>query len=197
MRNITLFISIVLLCSTGCVPSLHPLYIEQDVVFDPNLIGLWTHESGESVEFSKLDVNKYQVVYRNPREERAGAATFVGNLMKINGSMFMDLFPEHPNLHFNPEMNSAYRTGFVAVHSFVHVMRIEPTLQVRRLNIDWLQKITKEDPQAIRHEKIGGNVVLTASTNELQAFLLKHLKTKGAFETMGDLKRKAEASPPK
>jgi len=194
MRNITLFVSIFLLYSTGCVPSLHPLYIEQDLVYEPNLIGLWTYESGESVELSKLDVNKYQVVYSRPE---GGAATFVGHLMKIDGSMFMDLFPKHPIQHLNPEMNSVYRSGFIPVHSFVHVVQIEPTLQVRMLNISWLHKITKEDPQAIRHEKIGSDIVLTASTSELQAFLLKHLKTKGAFEAMGDLKRKAEAAQSK
>ncbi len=194
MRNIMLFSGILLLCSTGCVvQSMHPLYTEQDVVFDPNLIGLWSHEGSESVEFSKLNEKEYQVVYKNPREQGVGTVTWVGHLVKIEGSLFMDLFPKEPDI---PNPNLVYRSHFVPVHSFVHVIQIEPTLQFRMLDIRWLHKITKDDPQAIRHEKIDGGIILTASTKELQTFLLKHLKTEGAFETLCNLQREAETTVP-
>ncbi len=112
----------------------------------------------------------------------------------------MDLFPKDPDQNSNPETmsNSFNRSHFVPVHSFVHLIQIEPTLQSSSLDIDWLREITTNNPQAIRHEKIGGQIILTASTKELQAFLLKHLKTKGAFKAMGNLQREAETTvPPK
>ncbi len=194
MRNIMLFSGILLLCSTGCVvQSMHPLYTEQDVVFDPNLVGLWSDGSGESVEFSKLGENEYQVVSKDSSEQGVETATWVGHLVKIEGSLFMDLFPKEPDI---PNPNLAYRSHFVPVHSFVHVIQIEPTLQFRTLDFDWLHKITKDNPQAIRHEKIGRDIILTASTKELQAFLLKHLKTEGAFNTSSNLQRKAETTVP-
>lgn len=195
MRNLMLISGLLLMCSTGCVRSLHPLYTEHDVVFDPNLIGFWSMESGESLEFSKLSEKEYHVVYKDPREQGAGTATFVGHLVKIEGSLFMDLFPKEPDQNSNPNPNPLYRSHFVPVHSFAQVIQIEPTLQIRSLDIDWLHKITKDNPQAIRHEKIGRDIVLTASTKELQTFLLNHLETEDAFEEPCSLQRVLDTVP--
>jgi len=191
MRNITLFIGILLLCSTGCVPSLHPIYFEQDVIFDPKLIGLWTYESGESVEISRLNDKSYQIVYTNPPEQGPSAGFFVGRLVNIDGSMFMDLTPKDPIKSLGPVANSFYRSHIVFAHSFVQVIQTEPTVRIRQLNAGWLDKITQGNPQAIQHVKIDRRIILTATTKELQTFLLKHVKTEGAFDTMADLQRKS------
>ena len=31
----------------GCIPSLHPLYTEKDLVFDESLLGEWTLDDGK------------------------------------------------------------------------------------------------------------------------------------------------------
>jgi len=51
---------------------------------------------------------------------------------------------------------------------------------------DWLENHLKQNPKAIQHEILSDRILLpsilfTSSTKELQTFLLKHVKTKGAF----------------
>ncbi|HUP47019.1 MAG TPA: hypothetical protein VM779_16045, partial [Thermoanaerobaculia bacterium] len=58
------------------------------------------------------------------------------------------------------------------------------------LDDKWLTSHLKENPNALRHEWIGKELLITASTAELQAFLLRHVSTKGAFApTPGEWRR--------
>jgi hypothetical protein len=60
----------------------------------------------------------------------------------------------------------------------------------RIAKIKWFIDYLHAHPDAIQHEWIndGKFPVLTAPPAELKAFILKHLKTEGAFENL-DLKR--------
>ena len=49
------------------------------------------------------------------------------------------------------------------------------------LSFGWLDRHLKAEPGAIAHERRNGQVVFTADTRALQAFVLKHLETKDAF----------------
>ncbi|MDZ7363800.1 MAG: hypothetical protein ONB46_24255 [candidate division KSB1 bacterium] len=69
------------------------------------------------------------------------------------------------------------------------VSQIEPALQLSSLEMDWLKKFIEKNPKVIRHEKINGDILLTASTPELQKFLLAHVKTEGAFGSASNLIR--------
>jgi hypothetical protein len=31
---------------TGCIPSMHPLYTEQDLIFDSLVVGVWADKDG-------------------------------------------------------------------------------------------------------------------------------------------------------
>ena len=75
------------------------------------------------------------------------------------------------------------------------VPQIQPTLQMGFLNADWLDKLLKKSPRALRHQRQGEDkgFVLTASTKELQKFLLKHVNDKDAFGEPSEFKREKEA----
>ena len=36
-----------LLLPVGCVPSLHPLYTDQDVIFDQSVLGVWAEDGSK------------------------------------------------------------------------------------------------------------------------------------------------------
>jgi hypothetical protein len=78
------------------------------------------------------------------------------------------------------------------------VDQLQPALEMRLLNFDWLTKLLERQPKAIRHtiiEKAGGQsdsdktFVLTADTAELQKFILKHIETKEAWSDVMMMKR--------
>ena len=49
---------------TACVPSLNPLYTEQDLVFDKSILGVWTDDKQtETWEFVYVDEKEYKLVH--------------------------------------------------------------------------------------------------------------------------------------
>jgi len=45
----------------------------------------------------------------------------------------------------------------------------------------WLEDRLEENEKTLSHAYLDDRLILTASTTELQAFVLKYLETKGAF----------------
>ncbi len=59
---------------------------------------------------------------------------------------------------------------------------IEPALRLSFPDQDWLLKLLKENPGAIRHEALGSSdLILTASTDALQRFWLEYPGNEDAF----------------
>ena len=172
-----------LMLSAGCIRSLHPMYTEKDIVFESSLIGQWAEdESAEVWDFSKEGTDKYRLVYT---DDTGKLGTFDAHLLKIEGFLFIDVFPTKPDL----KENDFYQSHLLSVHTFVYVKQIEPTLQLSFPNPDWLKDLLKEDPGAIEHEMINSEIVLSAPTEKLQAFWLKHLDKEGAFDDFSNMKR--------
>jgi hypothetical protein len=175
-----------LLGLAGCVPSLHPLYTEEDLIFDPALLGSWAGRDGKgSWEFSKAGEKEYKLV---DLDEQGKKGEFSVHLLKVGDQRFLDLFPLDPEL----KQNDFYRIHLMPVHTFLRVRQERDSLRVSILNYDWLQKLLKENPGAIKHEVVDDSVLLTAKPKELQAFLLKHEKTAEAWDEGAPMPRVAQ-----
>lgn len=173
----------------GCVRSLHPLYTDRDLIFDPDLVGCWSEEgAAEAWEFSKEDADSYRLVLTDGRGK---SGTFCAHLLRIDGKTFLDLFPADRE----SDQSDFYNFHLLPVHTFLYVKQLKPTLQMSFPDPDWLEKLLKEDPNAIRHEVVQSQVILTASTEELQEFWLKRLDTEGAFGKSTNLKRWTPPEP--
>jgi hypothetical protein len=175
----------------GCVPviSLHPLYDEQNIVFDEKLLGLWSSDSNETMEFTRAEKEEktYQLILasidKNSKREVRGI--FDVHLVKIENKLFLDVFPnqfpcgglEEPN-----EVKWFYNAFFLApMHSFVKVDSIEPQLKLRITDDDSMKKFLEKDPNAVKHEMVDGKAVLTADTKTLQKFVLKYADSNDVF----------------
>lgn len=193
MKNLLLALGLVVFCGlTGCIPtSINPLYTKQDLVFDPALMGVWRGEgdSKETWAFEKAGDTEYKFVYT---EDDGKIGRFEAHLLKLGNTRFLDLFPDEAGIE---EMNRSgfYKVHLLRTHSFLKVLRIEPTLQMAPLDLKWLREFLGKNPKAIRHHTIGEGdetqIVLTDSTAELRKFVENHLKTEGAFGDVIHLKR--------
>ena len=176
----------ILLLLSGCiVRSLHPLYTEENVIFDARLIGQWSEEGSKEIwEFSQQGEQRYKcVVY----EEDGEQSILVAHLLAIKGKRFLDFFPTESDR----QEGVFYQLHILPVHSFAYIKQIEPTLQISFPSSDWLQELLEKNPNAIRHEVLGkDDIILSASTEALQTFWLAHLDTEGAFAELSDLQRK-------
>jgi len=173
----------------GCLPvmSLHSLYTEENVVFEEKLLGIWVDDpnSPETIwEFKRIDEpeNAYKLIFSDNKDRKG---SFVAHLVKLQNRLFLDVYPselpwepEDPN-----EVKWLYNSFFlIPVHTFIKIDSIEPQLRMRLINDDdEMAELLKEDPNAVEHTSIEDRLILTASTKELQAFVLKYADDNRVF----------------
>jgi len=185
----------------GCVPviSLHQLYTEEDIVFEEELTGVWVDDPKNpktTWEFSRAEAKEkaYKLVYSD-KEGKKGS--FVVHLVKLENKLFLDILPnQFPSEQQEWEkMKWGYNFFFfVPAHTFIKIDSIEPQLKMRRTINDEMKELFKEEPNAVKHELVEDEIILTASTKELQAFVLKYAYDIRVFPAKIVLTRKKDKS---
>jgi hypothetical protein len=157
---------ILLLSSTGCVPSLQPLFIASELLDPSQLAGSWQDSDGETA----------WVLRSTPQKELEAAHTEKGEshlfkirLGRIGRHEFLDLEPAG-ELPFRDE---TYKIHHLPVHTFYKIVRAPGAVRVYSLSDDALKRL-----QAARKAGIGQIVVdafvFTGSSAQLREFLLKN-----------------------
>jgi hypothetical protein len=165
---------IILLSLIGCfVLSVHPLYFEENLIFEPDLIGTWgededTKDLSELWIFKKSGDRSYRLIMR---EEENGEGVFEARLLKLGKHMFLDLFPEEPETG-----HEFYNMHIIPAHSFIRVSLEGHVLRLGFFDHDWLKKNLEQNKIKIKHERRDDSIVVTASTKELQNFVLEHIE---------------------
>lgn len=178
----------------GCVPSLHPIYTEADLVIEPKLEGVWKEpDSTATWSIKRADDQSEKTYAIVQTDEDAKRGEFIGHLAKVDGRLFLDLSPKEPKID---QASDFYHMHLMPVHTIVHVQQIEPTLKATMLDPKWLEEHLKKNPAALKHEIVEDTLVLTASTKDLQQFFVKHLSTEGAYGEAMELARQKPAAAP-
>jgi hypothetical protein len=176
----------------GCVPSWNAFYTEKDLVFDPALVGTWRpvaakDTSKETWEFTKAGEKLYQLAQT---DEEGRKAAFDACLFKVKDHLFLDLYltkVEGDDL----KVNAWASLSLLPAHLLLRVEQIVPALKLAVLNPDWMKKYIKQNPNALAHRIVSdGNIVLAASTDELQRFVLAHLDDKDFIADAMEMKRR-------
>lgn len=166
----------------GCLPSLHPLYTDDTLIFEEKLLGKWIEEDGDVIwEFKKAGEQEYEMRVLDGKEGR-----FEAHLIKLEDMMFLDIFPDDEMLE---EMQDFYKFHILPVHTFMKVEQIDPNLQLRMMNPEKVSDMLKDDPNLLKHEFVDDSIVLTASTKELQEFVTKYANTEDVFGDASDMTR--------
>jgi len=181
-KKITFYLLAVLL--GGCLPSLHQLYTDETLIFNERLVGKWVHED-DIWEFRKAGDKKYQMRLLD-REAKEGR--FEAHLVRLEGMMFLDIFPDTNALE---DMQDFYKMHILPAHTFMKVDQIDPNLQLRMMNADGVSDILKADPNLLKHEQVNDGIVLTASTEQLQKFMVEYANVKDVFGEATEMKRLA------
>jgi hypothetical protein len=155
----------------SCVPSLHPLFTENDLIFDANLIGTWAStEPNETFEFKQTKTKDYECIYID-KDGKSGK--FIAGLGKLGNTMYLDIYPSEPNMI----ENDFYKSHLLSTHSFMKIELSKDALKLCSMSPDSTDSLLKSKPNAVKHEKLegdNGSIVLTAPTKELQKFILKY-----------------------
>jgi hypothetical protein len=185
----------------GCVPvmSLHPLFTEENLVFEEKLLGTWVDDPNSpksTWEFKRVEDSAqkegelnppkkpekaYKLILLNNEDNTKGS--FYAHLIKLEDRLFLDVYPSRlPCAQPDPNEDWLLNTFFlIPSHSFVIIDSIEPRLKMRWTNQDELKKLLKEKPDAVKHELVEDGIILTASTEQLQPFVFKYADDERVF----------------
>lgn len=170
----------------ACEPalSLHPVFTEKDVVFEPALLGAWGEKDEETTVlfFQRFGENAYEITLTEDNQEKS---RFKGRVARLGNFLFLDALPAEPasgrgilDMHRLP------------AHSISRLWIEGDTLFLAPLEEDWVEEKIKENKAAIAHMFIEDRCVITAPTADLQRFLLKYAEDEKAFPKEGPLQRR-------
>lgn len=175
----------------GCVQSLHPLYTDKDIVFEPGLVGTWSeNDSVETWTFEKAEDNRYKLTYT----EKGKPGEFLATLVKLDGKLFIDLYPRDKAFE-DLKQNDLFKLHVLPVHTVLKIRLKGDELEMAVQNPEWLQKLVEADPKAIKHEKLDDRIVVTADTAEWQKFVIKHADTSDAYGDKPAVLKRKSAKP--
>jgi hypothetical protein len=174
----------------SCIPSLHPLYEDSDLVYKPALEGNWINQDSTYIwSFSRkteiTDVidtagkstqttarNYYQLVIQN-REEGTVIDNLIARLGKINNQYCLDLAPNLEALNLSKEGISQF--NLIAAHSFYPMDWKEGNqFKTYSLNADSLDKGIKAKKYNIKLEEFDKRSAIISPTAQLQKFIGTH-----------------------
>jgi hypothetical protein len=163
-------------CATP-VPSVYPLFSEDELFFDPNLLGLWKDtDSNLTALFSRIedqnscDVNAYKLVITG---DDGNKGLFIAGLGELQGNLFLEIYPDTSRA-FKRRESDFHKQHLLSTYSFMKIEYVDPNLKVALLDYDRVCKLIESDPDAVRHEFANGKLILTASTEELQEFVIEY-----------------------
>lgn len=186
----------------GCVPvmSLHPLFTKENLIFEEKLLGTWVQDTNETTwEFScpNEPEKTYKLVFSDDEGKKG---SFDVHLVKLDNRLFLDVYPNKFSCkQQKPEdMEWFYNVFFgVGVHTFIKINSIEPQLKMQLTDDDKMKELFEEDPNAVEHTLVEDKPLLTASTKQLQAFVLKFADDSRLFTNETILNRMANQKPQK
>ena len=173
--------SLLLLCAIFVIPgcwqlSVHPLYTAEDLVSVDGLEGVWgdpDDPEDETWQFIESDGKSYRLIIREEEQsllvDPAKDGLFEVHLLRLGGRLYMDVFPEEPE-----GVNGFYMGHVIPAHSFIMMELEGHVLTLSSLDVEWLKKGIDEGRIDIKHERRDDTIVLTASTGELQEFVVRY-----------------------
>jgi hypothetical protein len=196
MKSTLLAIVLLACVGVGCVRSVHPFYTDSQLVFEPALLGVWSDSDAKNTfaVTGDADAKQFNVNYTD-KDGKTGR--FIVHLAKLErpnqpAQMIADLYPDE----LKSDDSDVYKGHLLAVHSFMLVHYDAGAMKVRTMSYEWCRDYLKEHPNELKWESISSDqFILTAPTDKLQAFILEHLKTDGAYGDESEFKWIKPAAP--
>ena len=123
------------------------------------------------------------------------------DLTKINGGLFADFYP------FGDADDNRFSMNYIHAHTFAKVAFVDGKITMQSFNIDKIEELLKSKRIRLKHETISKivrennsfvteeNLVLTASTEELRAFISKFSDNEDLFDEAEELTAYNEKNP--
>jgi hypothetical protein len=206
--GLLLLLPVFLIYEISCIPaSLNQFYTLEDVIFEPGLLGTWVDEDPADLlstwEFSASGEDHYLLLHT---DGEGMARDFQVHMFALGDDKFLDIAPipdEYSDVDTSglPEQNAMLQLHTITGHSLWRVDQVGPTIELAIIDYDAFGAYLEECPDAVSYEVWGYDeerdesqgTVLTAATEELQAFILEFSKLEDSFSVAFSLIPEAES----
>ena len=196
---LTTAFAFLLIFLSSCLTTLHPIFTEKDLAYDPKLIGVWNTEnegkkgkviisnlaSENSVELpgniSVIKQKGYFIIYQD--ENGKVSDQYIAFLARIGKHLYFDYFPADKK--GDRKLDEFFGVHFVRMHTSYRVEILKDgSFELSQLDGSYVKSLINEKKIRIRHEiDADDNTVITASTKELQQYLLKYGDEPSAYRS--------------
>ncbi|TMI65453.1 MAG: hypothetical protein E6H07_05915 [Bacteroidetes bacterium] len=184
---------------SGCLNTLHPIFTEKDLAYDPKLIGTWKIENqgnkGSAVisnltTESSLDIpgtissikqKGYFISYRD--ENGKVSEQYIAFLARIGKHLYFDYYPADKKE--DRKIDEFFGVHLVKMHTSYRVEILnDGSFELSQLDGSYVKNLIDEKKIRISHETdADDNITITASTKELQQYLLKYGDEPSAYRS--------------
>lgn len=111
----------------------------------------------------------YVLEYSDLLDESESSEKMKVNLTEIGGDLYMDFEPL-------PEMREATRfsVNMIPAHTFAKVILEDGRMIMKSFDSEYISELIKSKRVRLKHELVEETIILTASTEELRAFISKY-----------------------
>ena len=196
---LTTAFAFLLIFLSSCLTTLHPIFTEKDLAYDPKLIGVWNTEnegkkgkviisnlaSENSVELpgniSAIKQKGYFIIYQD--ENGKVSDQYIAFLARIGKHLYFDYFPADKKE--DRKLDEFFGVHFVRMHTSYRVEILKDgSFELSQLDGSYVKNLIDEKKIRISHETdADDNTVITASTKELQQYLLKYGDEPSAYRS--------------
>ena len=189
--SIILAISFLIILLSSCLRTLHPIFTIKDIVYEPKLLGAWTTDNqgtkgfamitnlaaDNSIELPEKMASIKQKGYLVSYQDGDGKTTeqYIAFLARIGKHLYFDYFPADKK--DNKIIDEFFASHLVKMHTSYRVdISKDGSFELSQLDEGYVTKLINEKKFRIKHEKDdnGDIMVITASTEELQQYLIKY-----------------------
>ena len=201
MKKVSIILSFTFLIIflSGCLTTLHPIFTEKDLAYDPKLIGTWNTENqgnkGKVVisnlatenslelpgNISTIKQKGYFISYQNGPGETS--KQYIAFLARIGKHLYFDYYPA--DRKEDEKIDEFFGAHLVKMHTSYRVEILnDGSFELSQLDESYVTKLIDEKKIRISHETdADDNTVITASTQELQQYLLKYGDEPSAYRS--------------
>ena len=201
MKKITLISSFLVLAVvfSSCLLTIHPIYTEKDVVYDASLTGKYKNTEKKSEKWMQIEQlisskgnipeglkNIKEKGYRISFQNANGVVEeeYIAFMVILNNDRYMDMFPVFGRFG----QDEFYKSFMIPMHGIFKLSKKNNnSIVLQRFDQGFLQELLEKRQIRLKHEKASefysDDIVITAGTAELQAYILKYGKIEEAYDS--------------
>ena len=183
---------------SGCLNTLHPIFTEKDLAYDPKFIGIWNTEyqqskgkaiisnlaTENSVELpGNISTMKHKGYFITYQDEHGDTKQYIAFLARIGKHLYFDYYPADKKE--DRKLDEFFGVHFVRMHSSYRVEILKDgSFELSQLDGSYVKSLIDQKKIAISYETDAeDDITITASTKELQQYLLKYGDESSAYES--------------